>query len=351
MINANPTRDKLNRFGRVSICGIHIGEVGQRKHNATIQLAQYNLYTERRVKYWKRYVMRLLITGANGHLGTRLIRRINIERPGDEIVAVVRSERAAAALQKEGLEVDIRVVSYTDSAGLNQAGQGAEIIVHLVGIIKESAANTFEMAHENTSTALVAANLDARHIVTLGILGSGSASPNGCFRSRAASDAILQAGPIPTSVIRVPMVLGPGDYASSALAKNGRSGLAFCFRSSSLEQPIYSMDVIDAIVAAVSLAPENRIIELAGPESLMRKALIERAGKLLGNKPTVISLPLAPGYLLAWIIEKVSSNPPVTRAMLGVLDHDDAIDTSAATNLLGLTLTPLDEVLRNVLTD
>jgi uncharacterized protein YbjT (DUF2867 family) len=295
--------------------------------------------------------MRLLITGANGHLGTRLIRRINDERPGDEVVAIVRSERAAASLRQAGLKVDIRVVSYTDSAGISQAGQGAEAIVHLVGIIKESATNTFEMAHEKTSAALVEANLDASHIVTLGILGSEPASANSCFRSRASSDAILQAGPIPTSVIRVPMVLGPGDYASRALAKNGTSGVAFCFRSSSLEQPIYSMDVISAIMSALSLAPENRIIELAGPESLMRKALIERAGRLLGNKPTVISFPIALGYVLAWVAEKSSSNPPVTRAMLGVLDHDDAINTSAATNLLGLTLTPLDEVLRNVLTD
>ena len=295
--------------------------------------------------------MRLLITGANGHLGIRLIRRINETRPNDEVVAIVRSEKAAASLRQEGLEVNIRVVSYTDSAGINLTGQGAEVIIHLVGIIKESATNTFEMAHQKTSAALVEANLDASHIVTLGILGSELSSANSCFVSRAASDAILQAGPIPTTVIRVPMVLGPGDYASRALAKNAASGLALCFRSSSLEQPIYSMDVVDAIMSAVSLIPADRIIELAGPESLMRKALIERAGSLLVNKPTVISLPIALGYSLAWVLEKTSSNPPVTRAMLGVLDHDDAINTSAGTNQLGLTLTPLDEMLRNVLTD
>ena len=295
--------------------------------------------------------MRLLITGANGHLGIRLIRRINETRPNDEVVAIVRSEKAAASLRQEGLEVNIRAVSYTDSAGINLAGQGAEVIIHLVGIIKESATNTFEMAHQKTSAALVEANLDASHIVTLGILGSELSSANSCFASRAASDAILQTGPIPTTVIRVPMVLGPGDYASRALAKNGASALALCFRSSSLEQPIYSMDVVDAIMSAVSLIPADRIIELAGPESLTRKALIERAGSLLVNKPTVISLPIALGYSLAWVLEKTSSNPPVTRAMLGVLDHDDAINTRAGTNQLGLTLTPLDEMLRNVLTD
>ena len=55
--------------------------------------------------------MRLLITGANGHLGIRLIRRINETRPSDEVVAIVRSEKAAASLRQEALGADIRVVS------------------------------------------------------------------------------------------------------------------------------------------------------------------------------------------------------------------------------------------------
>ena len=104
-------------------------------------------------------------------------------------------------------------------------------------------------------------------------------------------------------------------------------------------------------MSAVSPVTREPVIELAGPESLTRKALIERAGKLLANKPVVISLPIALGYAVAWVFEKISSNPLITRAMLGVLDHDDTVDTRAATHLLGLTLTPLDEVLRNVLID
>jgi hypothetical protein len=35
--------------------------------------------------------------------------------------------------------------------------------------------------------------------------------------------------------------------------------------------------------------------------------------------------------------------------MLGVLDHDDAADSSAALASLGLTLTPLDAMLAKVL--
>ena len=40
------------------------------------------------------------------------------------------------------------------------------------------------------------------------------------------------------------------------------------------------------------------------------------------------------------------ADPPVTRAMLGVLNHDDDVDPAEPCRRLGLELTPLDETLR-----
>ncbi len=55
------------------------------------------------------------------------------------------------------------------------------------------------------------------------------------------------------------------------------------------------------------------------------------------------------GYSLAWVFEKLSGNPPVTCAMLGVLDHDDQVDITAAVELLQFQPRPLDETLAMVL--
>ena len=51
-------------------------------------------------------------------------------------------------------------------------------------------------------------------------------------------------------------------------------------------------------------------------------------------------------FAAAAVLGAVSKNPPVTSAMLGVLDHDDAVDPSEAARRLGIQLTPLDETLR-----
>jgi len=47
-------------------------------------------------------------------------------------------------------------------------------------------------------------------------------------------------------------------------------------------------------------------------------------------------------------LERVSDNPPMTGAMLGVLDHDDNIGVDACAQKLGITLTSLDETLKKI---
>ena len=143
------------------------------------------------------------------------------------------------------------------------------------------------------------------------------------------------------------MVLGEGDYASFALLKQARSGFSLAIRPSSLEQPIYAGDVIKALIAVLDSNPGG-VMELAGPESLPRRELVKRAASVLGTSgPMLVGLPIGLGMFVAGLLQN-SANPPVTRAMLGVLDHDDDIDVGPACEKLGLSLTPLDDTIRHI---
>ena len=292
--------------------------------------------------------MRITVTGANGNVGRRLIRKLS-EQGEKDIVALVRSERSAQILIDEGLDVDIHVVNYDDANGIKTAVGECDLVYHLVGIIKESRDNSFHTAHEAACRALCDAQLGAQHIINLGIVGTSLSSDNACLKSRATAEAILNAGSACVTTLRVPMVLGEGDYASFALARKARNLIALTFRADSLEQPIDSQDVIVGLLSAAQLPIKNRVLELAGPETLTRGALIKRAGRIVGSKPVVISIPLCIGTLLAAVLESISSSPPLTRAMLGVLDHDDEIDTRESCESLGIKLTPLDETLHRVI--
>ena len=280
-------------------------------------------------------------------MGQRLIRRLASDFV---ILAVVRSERAkrnliSAIADLSGVEVYI--VDYNDESTLTDIAKNCTYAFHLVGVIKASRENTYDNAHQGPCRALAmaASQTSLESIVYLSLLGSDINATNACLASRGEAENILMEAAVPAIVVRIPMVLGENDYASRALRK--KSGLVFDFRSSSQEQPIYAADVIEAMVQAMTRT-DSEIFELAGPESLTRAALIRRASDFSGKESIIISLPLAAGMLMAMLLEWFLRRPPVTRDMLGILDHDDNIDATSAASRLGIHLTSLDEMLRKV---
>ncbi|MEZ5559323.1 MAG: NAD(P)H-binding protein [Pseudomonadales bacterium] len=297
----------------------------------------------------------LAITGANGHLGQRLLSHLDRQDSAvSGVRALVRSERAAAQVRALGLAraPELQVVDYLDPAAMAAALQGCTAVVHLVGIIKESSSSRYGEAHEQTCRTLAAAAAAAgvERIVYLSILGARPDAANACLASKGRAEQILAAGAVPAVTLRVPMVLGEGDHAAQALARRARKRWNVLLRGSSLEQPIYAGDVVRAMMAAVTLPVDAAAgLDLAGLESLSRAALTRQAAALLGRRTRVLSLPLGIGMVLAQVLERLLRDPPVSRAMLGVLDHDDRIDAQPTAKLLGIRLTPLTETLRRCL--
>lgn len=297
---------------------------------------------------------RVLITGANGHLGRRLI---NALPPDDEVEALVRSEYAQQTLMshvKDTQRLNVTIGDPRDPVVVAKLAPRCDKAIHLVGTIKETRRDRYRDAHERPAQALAdaAARGAIKHIVYISILGADAHSASRCLRSRAASELILLSAPTPVTVIRVPMVLGEADYASTALAKRAAAKHVALLRADSLEQPIFAGDVARAVLNALGFeAAQNQTLDLAGVESLSRRNLVLCAAALLNRKPAIHSLPLALGLAFAGLLEMLLPDPPVTRDMIRVLDHDDHIDPTPAANALGLTLTPLDETLQRCFTN
>jgi NADH dehydrogenase len=296
---------------------------------------------------------RILVTGANGHLGRLLLRRIAAASPSCSVRAAVRSERAAEQLRAlpEAIQPEIDIVDYGDAFALARAADGCSHAVHLVGILKQTRDNRYIDAHENTSAAFAeaAARAELQRIVSLSILGADARAQNACLASRGRADDILLEGEVPALILRLPMVLGAGDAAARALQREaGASRTPLVRGGATREQPIGANDVANAIAAGLVRADLDRVVlDLAGPESLTHRELLERTAAVLGYRVRVRSIPLFAARFTALLAEKLSADPPITRAMLGVLQQDDDVDTSRACSLLDIELTPLDEVLRD----
>jgi NADH dehydrogenase len=287
----------------------------------------------------------VLVTGANGQLGRRLIRRLASDRePRGTVRAVVRSERAAAALRElPEARPEIAILDYRDVEQLTRAARGCRFAVHLTGIIKETRANRYRDAHEATSEAIAraATNAGLERIVYLSVLGSDPAR----------AEQILIRGATPVVILRVPMVLGPGDASARVVEAEARARLLpLVGGGRARTQPIYADDVVEAILSGIvrpDLAAAS--IDLAGPESLSQREFVARAAALYGGRPVVLPIPTFLANAAALLAERLLANPPLTRDMLGVLNRDDEVDVGPACRQLALELTPLDEALRRTL--
>lgn len=294
----------------------------------------------------------ILITGANGNLGRRLLRALDKRHTAAR--AVVRSQHAAAAIAGLSLAtpVDVRVLDYLDKDAMRAAMNGCQHIVHLVGIIKETTNSRYVDAHERTCEILAELAHDAgvERIVYLSIAGTEVTSTNACLASKANAERVLLGGGVHALILRVPMVLGEGDYASRALNRRAHRRWNVLLRGASREQPIYAGDVIAGILAGLGTTmAESETVDLAGSSALTRAELTRVAARKVGGSTLVFSLPLWTGMALAWLLEQITGNPPVTRAMLGVLDHDDEVDPVPGARRLGIALTTIDVMLARCL--
>jgi NADH dehydrogenase len=270
-----------------------------------------------------------------------------------QLRALVRSKRAAESLADvvSGEPPEVVIADYQDVEAVTRAARGCHHIVHLVGILKEGSHSRYEDAHENACRTLAAAaeRVAARRIVYLSIFGSHPDSNNPCLASKGRAEEILREGRTPVSVLRVPMVIGPEDFASASLRSDARSRIVPLLGAGvTLQQPIDSRDVVRAILKALEQSDDRSLaLDLGGPERITGRALVERAAELYGRRPLILPIPIALARGAVRLIERLLSDPPITSAMLDVLQQDDRIDEDTACKALDLTLTPLDETLRS----
>jgi uncharacterized protein YbjT (DUF2867 family) len=292
----------------------------------------------------------IVVTGANGQLGRALL--ADFARDGRRNVrALVRSERARTVIEADELDPgpDIRVVDYASPDQMEAALAGSTCVVHLVGIIKEMPGTSYVDAHERTCTALAvaASGVGIRRVVYLSILGSTPDSSNPCLASKGRAESILQRGSAPTTVLRVPMVLGGHDAASRSLRNQARARrVRLVAGGRTLQQPIDARDVVRAIRAALANETTSHFaLDAGGPECLSHRDLVLRAARLWNNEPGIGSVPLPLARFGVACLDRLLSNPPITLAMFDILQHDDRVDPGVFTRELGITLTPLDQTL------
>ncbi len=96
----------------------------------------------------------ILITGANGHLGSQTIDFLLDQLPADEIAGLVRSEEKGAELKEKGIE--LRIGDYTNYSSIQKAVEGINTLL----LISSSAMEGRVDQHANVIKAAAEEGID-----------------------------------------------------------------------------------------------------------------------------------------------------------------------------------------------
>jgi NADH dehydrogenase len=249
-----------------------------------------------------------------------------MRKGGIAVRAVVRDPDKAAWLKDLG--VDVVKGDISDKTSLDKAAEGMERVVHLVGIIQETARSTFQAVHvEGTRNMLEAARkTGVRHFFYQSALGTRPGAPSAYHKTKWEAEELVRASGIPFTILRPSLIYGAGDQFTIRLAEMIRLSpvLPVIGSGKSRVQPIFIDDVTACIVQAVtSECCLNEMYEIGGPEQMTYEEVTAAIAAAMGVRRPTLHLPLLFMRTMARVLETVLPRPPVTTDQLIMLQEDN----------------------------
>jgi NADH dehydrogenase len=262
---------------------------------------------------------RILVTGADGFLGSHLLPRL-VSR-GHLVRGVWKGAGGRGRLTAPG--VDWRQADVTDTESLKGIASECDVVIHLAGISARTEARTLEQVHASgTRNVLVeASGQGIQRFVYVSALGASPAAGD-YFRAKfQAEDAVMSSG-LEYVILRPSVTYGPGDHFTTAVARLLMRLPAFPMLGDGTFkiQPVAVEDVTDALAQSVERADvAGGLYELAGPERLSFIRVVRVIGEAIGRRRPVVPLPekLAPWAM--WMASHIGWPMPFTPEQLDVL--------------------------------
>ena len=314
---------------------------------------------------------RVFVTGGTGLIGRALVQRL-IGR-GDQVVALARSDAAAADLA--GLGADVARGDLLDERALAEGLRGSAVAYNVAGVntLCPTDPTPLYRVNRDGARAIVraAAAAGVRRLVhtssaaTLGeaegTIGREDSPHRGSFLSdyersktegeQAVLEEAARAG-LDVVLVNPSSVQGPGRTGGT-----GRILLALLDRRLPLfiDTRISVTDVDDAVeghLLAAERGAAGRRYVLCGAvlTTAEAMALLTRvSGHRVRPRIVPNAVASAAGAVVEAAFRAVRRDPPVCRAMVRTMIHGHAYDGSRAADELGLRYTPVEDTLRRTL--
>jgi len=285
------------------------------------------------------------VLGGSGFLGRYIVQKL--AALGCRVRVGVRYPETAIFLKPLGNlgQISIIRVDVGTGQGLFGAFEGANAGVNLVGILDERGGQRFDEVQMKgaAAAAQAAARAGVSAYLQMSAIGADAGSSIAYARTKGAGEAeVLAALPFAT-ILRPSLVVGPEDQFLNRFAAMARMApMLPVVSGASRFQPVYVLDVAEAVVAALgATAARGRTYELGGPDVMSFREIMMMINRETGLNRPLLALPDAMARLMGRVGDMLPF-VPMTSDQFAMLQKDNVVSVEAPGLAdLGVAPTPM----------
>ena len=234
----------------------------------------------------------ILLTGATGSIGSRLLPRLL--ESGEEVRCLVREPRKLGD-QRVNVQItmgDLRELS--DPYLLRQAMRGVDTVIHLAASIRDQPPYRVEELNGLATVRLLEAaeRAGVKRFVFFSALNVSAVQRTRFFRAKWIAEQALLKSDLETTIFRPSIVFDHSDPWITLLRRfSFLPAMPVSGDGTTRFQPIWADDVARAVLASLD-RPAGGIKDLAGPDTLTYNQMSLLVGQLASRPRPLIHIPL-----------------------------------------------------------
>lgn len=296
---------------------------------------------------YKYQIMKILLTGATGYIGQRLLPVLAGRQ--HRIICCVRDAKRFNPTDYLKDAVEVVVVDFLDKDSLKNIPQDIDAAYYLIHSMTTSTTRFSEMEIESARNFVEALEqTTARQIIYLsGIVNSTHLSAH--LQSRKNVESILFSSRVPCTTLRAGIIIGSGS-ASFEIMRDLVEKLPVMIAPRWLKtlcQPISVINVLD-LLSGVLLQEKyyGQSYDIGGPDILMYKEMLLRFARVRNLERYILVVPvMTPKLSSYWLYFVTSTSFPLAQNLVDSMKVEVVCRPNNLAKELGVELIPYDEAI------
>lgn len=230
--------------------------------------------------------MKILVYGSTGFVGRYVVRQLLNKA---ELFLAVRDEQKA----KDIFDGKVNTIKLKNNIGDEILDIIPDVVINLIGILRETSENTFEKVHYEIPKMLidVSKQVGVKKFIQMSALGANLNSKSRYQKTKAMAEEYLKKSGLDYVIFRPSIIMGKEQKLFDDLKKYSKIAPFFLAPCDAKVQPVNVYDVATCFEKASLSEIKNQIFELCGNKVVNYKELFEFALNYLGIKRPVIGVP------------------------------------------------------------